>query len=139
MHASGNLSLETKSMTEKIKFKQADTTLIEGVQVHRLRVIPDERGRLMEIMRRDDTFFTGFGQVYLTTVFPGVVKAWHYHRTQEDRFTCVRGMIKAVLCDDRDGSPTRGFHQRVFPGRTQSESHRDPTRGVPRLEMHRRI
>ena len=41
--------------------------MIEGVQVKKLRVIPDERGRLMEILRADDDIFLGFGQVYLTT------------------------------------------------------------------------
>lgn len=92
----------------KTKFREPDTKPIEGVVFQSLKVVPDERGRLMEIMRRDDSFFTGFGQVYLSTVYPGVVKAWHYHNLQDDRFTCVRGMVKAVLYDDREGSPTRG-------------------------------
>lgn len=98
------------------KYKQPDATLIHGVIVQPLRVIPDERGRLMEIMRCDDPFFSGFGQVYLSTVYPGVVKAWHYHRVQDDRFTCVKGMVKAVLYDDRDGSPTRGLLNELYVG-----------------------
>jgi dTDP-4-dehydrorhamnose 3,5-epimerase len=103
-------------MTGKKKFKEPKLTPIEGVVVHPLRVVPDERGRLMEIMRRDDPFFSGFGQVYLSTVYPGVVKAWHYHRVQEDRFTCIRGMVKAVLYDDRKDSPTRGALNEIFLG-----------------------
>jgi dTDP-4-dehydrorhamnose 3,5-epimerase len=98
------------------KFKRPDSRSIDGVIVHPLKVIPDERGRLMEVMRRDDPFYTGFGQVYLTTVFPGVVKAWHFHRTQEDRFTCIRGMVKVVLYDDREGSPTRGIINEIYVG-----------------------
>jgi dTDP-4-dehydrorhamnose 3,5-epimerase len=43
-------------------------------------MIADERGRLMEIMRCDDNFFEKFGQVYMTTAYPGVVKGWHYHK-----------------------------------------------------------
>jgi dTDP-4-dehydrorhamnose 3,5-epimerase len=70
----------------------------------------------MEIMRCDDPFFSGFGQVYLSTVYPGVVKAWHYHRIQEDRFTCIRGMVKAVLYDDREGSATRGMLNEFYVG-----------------------
>lgn len=119
------------SMPDKKKFKQPDTTLIEGVVVQPLRVIPDERGRLMEIMRRDDPFFTGFGQVYLSTVFPGVVKAWHYHRAQADRFTCVRGMVKAVLYDDREGSPTRGLLNEFHVG-----EHRPTLIVIPPLVYH---
>ena len=104
------------SMTEPRKFKGSDSARIEGVVVQPLRVVPDERGRLMEIMRRDDQFFSGFGQVYLSTVFPGVVKAWHYHNVQEDRFACIRGMVKAVLYDDREGSPSRGVLNEFFVG-----------------------
>jgi dTDP-4-dehydrorhamnose 3,5-epimerase len=80
--------------------------MIEGVVTRKLRVIPDERGRLMEIMRDDDELFTRFGQVYMTTVYPGVVKAWHYHRLQTDHVAVVHGMIKMVLCDWRPESPT---------------------------------
>jgi len=82
--------------------------MIHDVKVKTLRVIPDDRGRLMEIMRADDEMFNGFGQVYLSTTYPGVVKAWHYHKLQEDYFACVRGMVKLVLADTRDDSPTKG-------------------------------
>lgn len=100
----------------KEKFKPPAGKIIEGVSVHNLTVIPDERGRLMEIVRRDDSFFGGFGQVYVTTVYPGVVKAWHYHTRQTDCFTCVKGMVKVALYDDRDGSPTRGIVNEIYIG-----------------------
>jgi dTDP-4-dehydrorhamnose 3,5-epimerase len=80
--------------------------MIEGVKVKKLKVIPDERGRLMEILRRDDELFRGFGQVYMTTTYPGVVKAWHKHEKQTDNIACVAGMIKIALYDGRPGSPT---------------------------------
>lgn len=82
--------------------------MIEGVKIKKLKVIPDERGRLMEILRSDDEFFEKFGQVYMTTVKPGVVKAWHYHKLQTDNFCCVKGKIRLGLYDGRDGSPTSG-------------------------------
>ena len=82
--------------------------MISGVKIKNLRVIPDERGRLMEILRCDDDVFEEFGQVYMTTTYPGVVKAWHSHRLQTDFVTCVKGMIKMVLHDGRESSPTRG-------------------------------
>ncbi|MGB2599795.1 MAG: dTDP-4-dehydrorhamnose 3,5-epimerase family protein [Candidatus Omnitrophota bacterium] len=82
--------------------------MIEGVKVKKLKVIPDERGRLMEIFRRDDDIFEQFGQVYMTTAFPGVVKAWHYHKKQTDNFTCIRGKMRLGLYDAREGSPTFG-------------------------------
>jgi dTDP-4-dehydrorhamnose 3,5-epimerase len=89
---------------------------IEGVVIKNLRVIPDERGWLMEILRCDDKIFAGFGQVYVTTAYPGVVKGWHYHRKQVDNFTCIRGMMKVALYDGRDDSPTYKKITELFVG-----------------------
>jgi dTDP-4-dehydrorhamnose 3,5-epimerase len=80
--------------------------MIDGVKVKKLRVIPDGRGRLMEILRGDDDLFLKFGQVYMTTTYPGVVKAWHKHEKQADNIACVAGMIRMALYDGRPGSPT---------------------------------
>jgi dTDP-4-dehydrorhamnose 3,5-epimerase len=82
--------------------------MIDGVKIKKLKVIPDERGRLMEMFRADDEFFEKFGQVYVTTTYPGVVKAWHKHEKQADNMACVAGMVKLVLYDARQGSPTHG-------------------------------
>ena len=90
--------------------------MINGVMVKKLRVISDERGRLMEILRADDAMFRGFGQVYMTTAYPGVVKGWHYHKRQSDNMAVVCGMMKIVLYDGRDGFPTFGEINEFFAG-----------------------
>lgn len=90
--------------------------LIEGVAVKDLRLVPDERGFLMEILRRDDPLFQQFGQAYLTAAYPGVVKAWHYHRRQTDYFCVLSGMAKVVLYDAREDSPTQGQINEFFLG-----------------------
>ncbi|MBP7937414.1 MAG: dTDP-4-dehydrorhamnose 3,5-epimerase family protein [Phycisphaerae bacterium] len=90
--------------------------MIKDVTVKKLRVMCDERGRLMEMLRSDDECFKGFGQVYLTSAYPGVVKAWHYHRKQWDHFVVVKGMMKVVLYDSREGSPTHGEVNEFFMG-----------------------
>jgi dTDP-4-dehydrorhamnose 3,5-epimerase len=82
--------------------------MIKGVQVKKLKIIPDERGRLMEILRSDDKMFKKFGQVYMTTAYPGVVKAWHFHKKQDDNFTCVQGKMRLALYDARKNSTTHG-------------------------------
>jgi dTDP-4-dehydrorhamnose 3,5-epimerase len=93
------------------------TPLIHGVKTKTLRTIPDERGWLMEILRADEAeLFTKFGQVYVSATYPGVVKAWHYHARQTDNFACVSGMVKLVLIDTREGSPTRGLVNEFFIG-----------------------
>ena len=71
--------------------------LIEGVKTKLIKVMADERGRLAEILRSDSEFYQKFGQVYYTTAYPGVVKAWHYHKIQTDHFFCLKGMTKLVL------------------------------------------
>ncbi|MBI5806396.1 dTDP-4-dehydrorhamnose 3,5-epimerase family protein [candidate division TA06 bacterium] len=90
--------------------------MIEGVKVKKLKVIPDERGRLMEMLRCDDDLFTKFGQVYLSTTYPGVVKGWHYHKLQADNIVCVKGMLKLVLYDERENSATKGEVNEYFLG-----------------------
>jgi dTDP-4-dehydrorhamnose 3,5-epimerase len=90
--------------------------MIEGVKVKKLKVIPDERGRLMEMFRCDDEFFVKFGQVYLSTTYPGVVKGWHYHKLQADNVVCVKGMLKLVLYDGRENSATKGKVDEFFLG-----------------------
>lgn len=90
--------------------------LINGVIAKPLRVIPDERGRLFEMLRRDEPAFRKFGQVYCTAIHFGVVKGWHYHKRQVDNFVCVSGMIKLVLYDGRGGSRTQGLVNEFFIG-----------------------
>ncbi len=80
--------------------------MIDGVILRELKPIPDERGWLMELMRSDWDVFEKFGQVYLTTLYPGVVKAWHYHKKQTDHMTCIRGALKLALYDSRESSST---------------------------------
>lgn len=90
--------------------------MIEGVKIKKLKVIPDERGRVMEILRNDDECFQKFGQMYMTTNYPGVIKAWHYHKIQTDNVACVSGMLKLVVFDDRKDSPTKGEIAEFFIG-----------------------
>jgi len=90
--------------------------MIDGVTTKKLKPIPDERGRLMEILRRDDEIFTEFGQVYVTTAYPGAVKAWHKHAYQDDHFCVLVGMMKVVLYDAREDSPTKGEINEFFMG-----------------------
>ncbi|MFA6215181.1 MAG: dTDP-4-dehydrorhamnose 3,5-epimerase family protein [Patescibacteria group bacterium] len=82
--------------------------MIEGVIVKKLKVIPDDRGFLMEMLRSDDEVFDKFGQIYMTGVKRGVAKGWHYHKIQTDHFICVGGKALVVLYDARENSKTKG-------------------------------
>ena len=80
--------------------------MIEGVSLKPLRVFCDDRGFLMEVLRADDSFFRGFGQTTYTLSYPGTIKAFHWHRRQDDLWFVAAGMAQVVLHDLRDGSST---------------------------------
>jgi dTDP-4-dehydrorhamnose 3,5-epimerase len=90
--------------------------VIEGVEVKQLTRHADERGYLMELLRCDDAIFQKFGQAYVALNYPGTVRAWHYHKKQDDYFAVVKGMVKAALYDAREGSPTQGQVDEFFLG-----------------------
>jgi dTDP-4-dehydrorhamnose 3,5-epimerase len=90
--------------------------VIDGVQVIPLHRIPDERGTVFHMLKRTDPHFREFGEIYFSSVYPGVVKGWHLHSEMALNYACVFGRIKLVLYDDRDGSPTRGGLMEVFLG-----------------------
>jgi len=90
--------------------------MIEGVMLKQLKRHADERGYLMEMLRSDDEMFGKFAQAYVSLNYPGVIRAWHYHKKQDDIWVCVKGMIKAVIYDSRDGSPTYGEVNEFFLG-----------------------
>ena len=90
--------------------------MIEGVHVRPLRRIPDERGTIMHMLRADEPHFEQFGEIYFSTVYPGVIKGWHIHTRITLNYAVIYGMIKLVLYDDRGGSSTRGEVQELFIG-----------------------
>ena len=93
--------------------------MIGGVVIKPLRRIPDERGCVMHMLRVDDPEFERFGEIYFSTVYPGVIKGWHRHREMILNYAVVTGTIKLVLYDDREGSPTHGEVQEIFLGDDQ--------------------
>ncbi|HPA44698.1 MAG TPA: dTDP-4-dehydrorhamnose 3,5-epimerase family protein [bacterium] len=89
--------------------------------IHDVKKIPlvrnaDDRGYLVEILRRDDPHYVGFGQIYVSYLRKGVIKAWHKHQKQTDHFYVVSGTSKIGLYDDREGSPTKGVAMQVALG-----------------------
>ncbi|MBI2842036.1 MAG: dTDP-4-dehydrorhamnose 3,5-epimerase family protein [Armatimonadetes bacterium] len=90
--------------------------MIQDVEIKRLQPHADDRGFLMELLRVDDPIFEQFGQAYVSLNYPGVIRAWHYHKEQTDLWVCVKGMIKVGLYDPRDESPTRGEANTIYLG-----------------------
>ena len=56
--------------------------MIDGVKIISLKQIPDERGKIMHMLRANSEHFEKFGEIYFSTAFPGVIKGWHLHAKQ---------------------------------------------------------
>lgn len=90
--------------------------MIHDVLVQPLRQIPDERGKIMHMLRASDPYFEKFGEIYFSTVYPGAVKGWHIHREMTLNYAVVFGIIKLVLYDERENSPSKGQLMELFVG-----------------------
>jgi len=90
--------------------------MIDGVAIVPLRQIPDERGKVMHMLRADAAHFRSFGEIYFSAVHPGAVKAWHVHKRMTLNYAVPFGKIKLALYDDRADSPTKGELQEIFLG-----------------------
>jgi len=90
--------------------------LIDGVVVAKRNRIPDERGCIMHMLRSDSAEFEKFGEIYFSQVYPGAVKGWHLHKRMTLQYAVPVGMIKLVLYDAREHSPTKGQMMELFIG-----------------------
>ncbi|MDI6603790.1 MAG: dTDP-4-dehydrorhamnose 3,5-epimerase family protein [Thermoanaerobacteraceae bacterium] len=90
--------------------------MIEGVIIKPLKKIPDERGCIFHMLRNDYPEFEQFGEIYFSMVYPNAIKAWHLHKKMILNYAVISGMIKLVLYDDRENSPTKGELMEIFTG-----------------------
>ena len=90
--------------------------MIKDVLIKPLSQIVDERGKIMHMLRADDPHFEKFGEIYFSVVYPGVIKGWHLHKEMTLNYSVILGMVKLVLYDPRENSPTKGKIQELFIG-----------------------
>lgn len=99
--------------------------MIDGVKIKELKVhqdIPDREegdekpGFLMEVLRDDEGFLKKFGQTTFTVAYQGTIKAFHYHKKQDDLWFVATGKAMVVLHDLRDDSPTKRETQVIYAG-----------------------
>ena len=88
--------------------------MIDGIKITPLKQIFDERGKVMHMLKNDSDVFNKFGEIYFSSSYPGVVKAWHKHKEMTLNYAVIFGEIKFVLFDDRPKSPTKGKIQELF-------------------------
>ena len=84
--------------------------MIDGVEIKNLVIHPDDRGMFTEVLKATDALVDEhpFAQISHTLTWPGVIKAFHWHKRQTDYWYCVAGNIRVGLVDLRPESPTEG-------------------------------
>ncbi len=91
--------------------------MIKDVKIKQLVIRPDDRGFFAEVFKEaTDDFLVPIKQTSYTETYPGVIKAFHWHKRQWDLWFVVRGMAQAVLIDLRKDSPTYKETQVIFAG-----------------------
>ena len=87
--------------------------MIQGVILKEIQPHFDERGQFSEIIRNTDEIFqSNFGQLSTSTVYQGVIKAWHAHDIQDQWTYILSGCLKVVLYDNRKESSTyKSLHE----------------------------
>ena len=71
--------------------------MIDGVQIIPLKQICDDRGKIMHMLKSTDPYFENFGEIYFSSIYPGVIKGWHWHERMTLNYAVPVGMIKLVL------------------------------------------
>lgn len=61
-------------------------SVIDGVVLQDLRIIPADGGPVLHMLRADSPLFRSFGELYFSEVEPGSVKAWKRHAVQTQPF-----------------------------------------------------
>ncbi|OIO17262.1 spore coat protein [Candidatus Kuenenbacteria bacterium CG11_big_fil_rev_8_21_14_0_20_37_9] len=100
--------------------------MILGVKIKELVIRPDKHiakeevvlrpGFLVEILRNDDGLLKKFGQTTFTVAYKGTIKAFHWHKRQDDLWFVASGKALIVLYDLRENSKTRGKTQIIESG-----------------------
>lgn len=83
--------------------------MITNVKIKKLTVHPDDRGFFIEILKFGEETYSEIKQTSYTETYPGVIKAFHWHRRQTDIWCVIKGMAQVVLYDMREGSITKGI------------------------------
>ena len=87
--------------------------MINGVKIKKIRTHSDNRGYFREILRRDDKILSSLAQVSVSLTKPGIIKAFHWHKNQDDVFYVLGGKALIVIYDLRKASKTYK-HQNIF-------------------------
>jgi dTDP-4-dehydrorhamnose 3,5-epimerase len=104
----------------KVILSPTSADLIDGVQINPYSLWPDDRGYFLEVARIGQGLVKGFDpattQVSAALNYPGIIKAFHFHRFQTDFWVPSAGLLQVALVDLRRGSRTYGLKNTIYVG-----------------------
>lgn len=91
--------------------------MIGGVQVILLKRIPDERGKIFHMLKCTDPHYIEFGEIYFSTIYPGVIMGCHLHNLMMLNYACIYARIKPCCTMSGRVRRPRGRFLNSFSGR----------------------
>ena len=88
--------------------------MIFDVKITKLKIISDDRGKVMHMLRTDSPAFKEFGEIYFSTIYQGKIKGWHLHKESSLNYVCIKGRVRLTLFDDRPGSKSKNEIQEII-------------------------
>jgi len=90
-----------------------DEPVIDGVLITPLKKIQHPKGDIFHVIKKSSDGFSGFGEIYISTIKVNEVKGWKKHHEMALNLVVPNGEIRVVIFDERDSSPTKGKFQEV--------------------------
>lgn len=104
----------------KVILSPTTSDLIADVQIKPFPLWPDDRGYFLEIARLQQGLVAEFPsastQVSAAFNYPGIIKAFHFHKFQTDYWVPAAGLFQVVLVDLRLGSKSYGVKNTLYVG-----------------------
>ena len=88
--------------------------MIHDVKITPLKIISDNHGKVIHMLRTDSQVFEKFGEIYFSTIYHQSIKGWHLHKESTLNYVCIKGKVKLVLFDNRKESSTKGVYQELI-------------------------
>ncbi len=104
----------------KVILSPTAADLIADVELKPFPVWPDDRGYFLEVARLGQGLVSKFRmdstQISTALNYPGIIKAFHYHKHQTDYWVPAAGLLQVALVDLRSGSRTYGAKNTLYVG-----------------------
>ena len=104
----------------KVILSPTSSDLIADVQAKPFPLWPDDRGYFLEVARLGEGLVADFPirstQVSTALNYPGIIKAFHFHKHQTDFWVPAAGLLQVVLVDLRVSSPSYGLKNTLYVG-----------------------